>query len=229
LKVGFIGFCMGSTIAAGYRPAATMSHTRDGYEPLKFLGDSYKSDFLELTNVLNAKNKEDIKVLGTLDPQLFSWWRTFRGGYVYVSDNFSTTMPSEFLENRLLSFCKIIGMNLSQFEEFTNSFLGATMWSNVGALNTVPAILNQDFSAYSKKDQEVLKQLAPLDSWEFTYTVEKRDDINRHFAASNDVPIGRLDAIVLINDPLQAILAPPSSSYDVVLKNHSFRLFVKKQ
>jgi hypothetical protein len=190
---------------------------------------NYRTDFVAVIKELSKKEYRDCKILGTFDPQLSSWWISFKHGYAYIADPFITTVSDAEIESRLIYFCKVVGMNAEDFRSFVNRFYVNAFWLAHNKYQASQAYTFAPIWDYEESMQKKIKETSILDSWRIAIpTSEQRRLVNQFNIKDAQDNNRRLDLVILTSDESLKDFTPPEDTFVFRYSNSTFRVWKRK-
>ena len=187
----------------------------------------YRAEFTELAKYLSTVARGEPQVLATLDHQVFVWWLTFTGGYSFLADPFSSTIPDCAIESRMGAFCHLIGMKAEEYRHFLQRQTVEMFWVSHDKYQASRAYAFSPLSDYPAQVQEEIKQASIFDNFHvvvpFSEMRRRSEDFERNEADS--LGNRQLDIIVLTNDKPMDSFAPPSLCWQLTYQSPRFRVY----
>lgn len=100
----------------GVRAADEVTKSAQQRPSLGALVPGYHSDLDALWRELSGPRYRNMHVAGTFDQQLGMLWLTRPSHWLWLPDPFLTTVSDSAIENRVISFCQLIGMSPTEFD-----------------------------------------------------------------------------------------------------------------
>ncbi len=185
---------------------------------------NYRDDFAALTSELAKPAYADCKVLATLDHQVFAWWVSFRRGYSFLPDPFSTTVPDAEIERRIMWFLHEMNVSTATFKELLHSRMFRTMWLGHDKYQCSKAYQFAPLDDYDQGALKAYENSTILDSWAQAVPLSEQRRLTRLFECSaGAAELGtkpRLDLIVNLRSP--HLPDPNRNEYELIFRNTTF-------
>lgn len=194
---------------------------------------NYRADFNDIVGKLSLyKTDRNIKVLGTLDHQVFCWWTAFYHGFTYLPDPFISTVSDNEGEYRLMTFGHLLGLNSEEFQDFINRRYVNVFWLGLAKYQASKAYTFAPLLDYDEEAKARIKNTTILDSWMVAIPKSEQKRLLADYYTLKDLSptdFPRLDVIVLTNEPDLKEFYPSSEHFQLTYKNETFRIFIKRR
>ena len=186
----------------------------------------YRESFEELTRELAKESYRDARVLATFDIQVHAWWSLFGGGQAYLPDPFATNVPDEEIEDRLLSFLKMHGVDRRRTLQLLQNRLVQIFFLACAKYQASPAHTFAPLDEYPPRVRQALASMSVFQNWrvwipesEALRLLEKYDRLPGTLQGR------RLDVIVLGRGKLDGQLEPDPAEFQKSYANRVFRVY----
>jgi hypothetical protein len=164
--------------------------------------DAYRPAFVDVTSHLRKIDRGSRRPLSlaTLDHQLYSWWVTFCSGHAAVPDPFFTTLPDSEIEDRLLSYCHLLGLTRSELVDFVRDRETLALWLSHNKHQASRAHAFSPFEDYGSGVRDSIARGSIFDSWSLALSgCETARLAERYKALEGEATISfRPDIVVLL-------------------------------
>ncbi|HEY8241807.1 MAG TPA: hypothetical protein VIH35_10190 [Kiritimatiellia bacterium] len=189
----------------------------------------------ELTDVFAGPEFAQAQVLGTFNFRAYSWWTTFKGGFAYCPDAFTSTLPDAELEERVVRLIRMTGMERVAFERFIHDAPMNTRWIGHDKYQASRAHTFAPLEDYDDAARERIARTGILswsDSWHIELPTAERDRLLAAFDGMDEAQLALAklrvpDVILLDNSEFSEGLAP-SSGYTLARTTTSFRVWLRR-
>jgi hypothetical protein len=188
----------------------------------------YRESFEELIREFEKESYRGARVLATLDIQVHAWWSLFGGGQAYLPDPFATNVPDEEIEDRLLSFLKMHGVDRRRTLQLLQERLVQIFFLACAKYQASPAHTFAPLDEYPPKVRKSLTSMSVLQNWnvwipesEALRLLEKYDRLPGTLQGR------RLDVIVLGRGKLDGQLEPNPAEFQKSYANRAFRVYTR--
>jgi hypothetical protein len=203
-------------------------HVRADLSEYRSLPD-YRRNFKALVSELEKPAYGRCRVLATFDHQVFAWWTSFRRGYAFNPDPFSSAVCDAEIERRLLLFCKALRMTPDDFGSFLDRPNVNLLWLGCAKYQASRAHTFAPMGEYTERQREQILRSSLQDSWTLVVPQAEKARLARLYAdvaAVSEMP--RLDVMILTNDESLRSFAPSAGEYEEVYRNAAFRVFLNR-
>jgi hypothetical protein len=229
-----IGLLVGVVIAGLWLQLATFhrarrfyaGHGRADMAPYNEL-ISYRADARSLAQELARPRYAGALTAATFDQQFSTWWTVFADRLVFFPNPFASPLPDSFFEERVMAFCRLLGMTPEEFFGFlqkrrTLEWLAHYKYQASAAYTFAPL---ERYSA-----PETIVAGGKFAGWDLAIPI---DELQRLTEAYADLPPDfgrdwRLDLVVLTNDRMFRGRAPDPARFALSYQNPTFRVYLRR-
>lgn len=229
-----LGYCGYKTFIS--RPTEYVDPVRGSYfSHAAEVEPSYRDEFNDLVQYMKVNIPEDA-VVASFDHQVFAWWMTFSEGHWFLVEPFVSSLPDHELETRLTLFCKLLGMSADEFITFiqtpredqpNNNGYVNTFWLGLAKYQASRLHTYAPIKEYTQEQQQAILQSSNV--WQKIIPQSELDRLRQRFDESElaGFETRTLNAIVLSKIGPEAVLSPPSQSWELKFENNGFRVFTR--
>ncbi|GAK55304.1 hypothetical protein U27_02136 [Candidatus Vecturithrix granuli] len=199
------------------------------HEPDSVSTSNYRTDFFNTTQELLKYKMGKLPVLATVDFQIYSWWVSFWKGYAFFPFAFTSPLPDSELEYRLAVFCKLLGMNIEDYQKFIHENYIQYFWQSHLKYQVSSAYSFSSLSDYPQYVQEKIKKTTILDNYDIALPLSEEKRLIELFNQIT-VPIETLniELIVLTNGMFLQQFSPPDNHFELCYQNSTFRIWRRR-
>ena len=159
----------------------------------------YRRSLIKLIRELREPRYRSSAVLGTFDFSLATWWVTFRGGQLYIPDPFLSTVPDQLIEDRMIAFSRLVGMDAEQFSRHLGEDYFLARFHSSAKYQASAAYTYAEFADYLPQDQERIRASTFYQSWQLAVPRSERRRLLESFSRSGTIDFeDRLDLVILV-------------------------------
>ena len=188
----------------------------------------YRRHFAALVRELEKPAYADSRVIGTFDLQVYSWWATFHSGYSFLPEAFLTTASDQEIEDRLLRFCRLLGLDDAAFLKLINRRYVTVFWLGCDKYQASVAHSFSTLDDYSPAERAKIGATSFASSWNMAIPISEQNRLVHSYQMTSvdQIALPRLDVIVLLKalEPF----TPPADLFEPRYENAVFKVWSRK-
>jgi len=189
----------------------------------------YRSAFAALTQELGSERYRDARVLATLDIQVHAWWSLFGGGQAFLPDPFATGVPDEEIEDRLLAFLRLNGLEATAARRMLHDSALLIFFLSCAKYQASPAYTFSTLDDYPAGVRHRLRSMNAFASWSVALpNSEARRLMEKYYRTADSEGGRRLDVIVLGRGRFDGSLEPNPARFERSYQNRVFRVYSRR-
>ncbi len=200
----------------------------DTYGDLDSLSEEpYRDEFARLVRHLSRHTRGKGSVLATFDPVAYSWWLTFAHGYSFLGEPFVSAVPDRVVEDRVVAFCRLIGMSTDEFAAYVKQATVNSWWLSSNKYQASRTHMFSTLDDYPPEERPGILATTLYDSWHIVVPISEVKRLQRKFELETVASADRwqLDVIVLTNNSPLAGFAPPEEEWRLSFQSNRFRVY----
>lgn len=191
----------------------------------------YRAEFADLARHLEGAARGRRPVLGTLDPQIYSWWLSFTDGYSFLAEAFVSTASDRTVERRLAALGRRLGATPDDYMALIRErgtlwfWLGSVKYQASRAYHLAPEV------EYDPATRREIREGSLYNNFNVALPAGEAERLRRDYVGpeSPEVEQARLDVIVLTTGGPLGHLAPPAADWRPTFRSPRFRVYERNR